>query len=136
VLGIPDADTAENDFGSANTVISPVSCAVPNRAPDAPKLSGGGLVRIEPSSLLHSIYGTLETEEEYFCNYEVNPEYELKFQAAGLRLTARGAQNEIRAAEIDGKRFYLATLFQPQLSSTPDRPHPVFLAFLKSIASC
>jgi len=133
VLGIPDADTAENDSGSANSVISPVSCAVPNRAPGAPKLSGGGRVCIEPSSLLHSIYGKLETVEEYFCNYEVNPEYEPKFRAAGLRFTARGSQNEIRAAEIDGKRFFLATLFQPQLSSTAEQPHPVFLAYLRAI---
>ena len=40
VLGIKDADTAENNSGSKNIVIYPVACAVPKRDKDAPKLSG------------------------------------------------------------------------------------------------
>ncbi len=40
VLGIKDADSAENNSGSKNIVIYPVACAVPNRAKGAPKLSG------------------------------------------------------------------------------------------------
>src|SRR5215472_16357157 len=40
VLGIADADTAENNSGSKNIVIYPVACAVPDRGPNQPKLSG------------------------------------------------------------------------------------------------
>ncbi len=131
MLGIPDADTGEHNSGSQNIVIMPVACAVPNRAPSAPKLSGAGCVRIEEGSLLGTIYESDAVDEEYFCNYEVNPEYEAKLEAAGLRVTARGPAGEARAVEISGHPFFLATLFQPQLSSTPDRPHPVFLAYLR-----
>jgi CTP synthase (UTP-ammonia lyase) len=131
VLGIPDADSGEHNSGSKNIVITPVSCAVPNRAPGAPKLSGAGGVRLEEDSLLRRIYDVDTVDEEYFCNYEVNPEYEGKLEAAGLRVTARGPASEARAVEIRGHRFFLATLFQPQLSSTPERPHPVFLAYLR-----
>ena len=35
VLGMKDADTAENNSGSKNIIIYPVACAVPNRAGDA-----------------------------------------------------------------------------------------------------
>ena len=131
MLGIADADSGEHDSGSKNIVITPVACAVPNRAPNAPKLSGAGQVRIEEGSLLRSIYDSDSVDEEYFCNYEVNPEYEGKLEAAGLSVTARGLQGEARAVEIRGHRFFLATLFQPQLSSTPVRPHPVLLAYLR-----
>jgi CTP synthase (UTP-ammonia lyase) len=131
VLGIPDADSGEHDSGSKNVVITPVACAVPNRAPNAPKLSGVGEVRLAEGSLLRSIYDSDTVHEEYFCNYEVNPEYEGKLEAAGLCVTARGLDSEARAVEIRGHRFFLATLFQPQLSSTADRPHPVFLAYLR-----
>jgi len=134
VLGIPDADTAENNSGSQHIVISPVACAVPYRSPGAPKLSGGGRIRIQPGSLLYSIHGRPEADEEYFCNYEVNPEFEVNMQRAGLRVSARGAQNEIRAIELPHHRFFLATLYQPQLSSTQDHPHPVLVAFLHAIA--
>ena len=129
-MGIADADTAENESGSRNIVIAPVLCAVPNRAPGDPKLVGAGRLSIESNSLLHRIYGRPETDEQYFCNYEVNPAFEARMQAAGLRIVARGPQGEARAAEIPGHRFFLATLFQPQLSSQPDRPHPVLIAFL------
>ncbi len=124
MLGIADADSGEHNSSSKNIVITPVSCAVPNRAPNAPKLSGAGQVRIEKGSLLRSIYDSDAVDEEYFCNYEVNPEYEGK-------LTARGSRGEARAVEMSGHPFFVATLFQPQLSSTPDRPHPVLLAYLR-----
>lgn len=131
MLGIPDASSGEYNSGSKNIVITAVSCAVPNRAPDAPKLSGAGRVRLEAGSLLHTIYDVDAVDEEYFCNYEVNPEYAGKLEAAGLRVTARGPDGEARAVEIRGHPFFVATLFQPQLSSTSDRPHPVFLAYLR-----
>ena len=57
VLGIKDADSAENNSGSKNIVIHPVACAVPDRKPNAPKLSGKiPEIRIRPGSYLHSFY--------------------------------------------------------------------------------
>ena len=44
--------------------------------------------------------------------------------------TATGDTGEVRAIEIPGHRFYIATLFQPQLSSTEETPHPIVLGFL------
>ncbi len=57
VLGIKDADTAENNSGSKNIVIYPVACAVPDRAKGAPKLSGAiPEIRLRPGSYLQSYY--------------------------------------------------------------------------------
>lgn len=113
-------------------MIWPVVCAVPNRAEGAPKLSGASHVRIKPASKLHAIYGREEADEEYFCNYEVNPEYERPLAAAGLNITAWGPNDEVRAAELPSHRFFLATLFQPQLSSTAEKPHPLIVAYLEA----
>lgn len=116
-------------------MIWPVSCAIPNRAPDQPKLHGKvGGIRVVPGSLLHRIYGRHEIEEGFFCNYEVNPKYEARFEETGLRISARGAGGEIRAIEAPAQRFFVATLFQPQLSSTPDAPHPIVVAFAHASA--
>ncbi|MGB7133227.1 MAG: hypothetical protein WBD59_20615, partial [Candidatus Sulfotelmatobacter sp.] len=76
VLGIADADSAENNSGSKNIVIYPVACAVPNRKGDSPKLSGMvPEIRLRPGSYLQSFYGKDEevVSEEFFCNFEVNP---------------------------------------------------------------
>lgn len=133
VLGIADADSAENNSGSKNIVIYPVACAVPNRAGGAPKLSGVvPEIRLRPGSYLQSFYGQEKVAEEFFCNFEINPEFEWASIEAGFPVVARGPQGEIRAIESPTNRFYVATLFQPQLSSKPDAPHPLILAFVQA----
>jgi len=133
VLGIKDADTAENNSGSKNIVIYPVACAVPKRAKDAPKLSGPiPEIQLRPGSYLHSFYMKDMVEEEFFCNFEVNPDYEWAAMEAGFPVVARGPQGEIRAIESPTHLFYIATLFQPQLSSKPKKPHPLVLAFVQA----
>ncbi len=136
VLGIADADSAENNSGSKNIVIYPVACAVPNRKGDAPKLSGMvPEIRLRPGSYLQSFYGKKEiVTEEFFCNFEVNPEYEWCAMEAGFPVVARGSQGEIRAIESPAHRFFIATLFQPQLSSTEKNPHPLVMAFVQAAA--
>lgn len=135
VLGIKDADTAENDSGSKNVIIYPVACAVANRKKDAPKLSGLiPEIRLRPGSYLQSFYTQDSATEEFFCNFEVNPEYEWAAMEAGFPVVARGAQGEIRAIESPTHRFYIATLFQPQHSSKPGKPHPLVLAFVQAAA--
>jgi CTP synthase (UTP-ammonia lyase) len=62
----------------------------------------------------------------------VNEEYERQYQAMGLRVSARGIHVETRAVELSDDPFFIATLFQPQLSSRPETPHPVWLAFLQA----
>jgi len=127
-----DADSAENASGSAHNVVTPLSCALPNRRENGPKGSGDEWLKIFPRTILHSAYGSGHSSEQYHCNYGVNEEYEKRFQAAGLCVSARGLQNEPRAVELGGHRFFVATLFQPQLSSTPEAPHPLLMAFMRA----
>ena len=135
VMGIKDADSAENNSGSKNIVIFPVACAVPDRKPNAPKLSGKiPEIRIRPGSYLHSFYNKDVVTEEFFCNFEVNPEFEWAIIEAGFPIVARGAQGEVRAIESPTHRFFIATLFQPQLSSKPGKPHPLIVEFLRAAA--
>jgi CTP synthase (UTP-ammonia lyase) len=135
VLGIADADSAENNSGSKNIVIYPVACAVPDRKGNAPKLSGVvPEIRLRPGSYLQSFYGKGKeiVTEEFFCNFEVNPDYEWATMEAGFPIVARGNQGEIRAIESPTHRFFIATLFQPQLSSAETSPHPLILAFVQA----
>jgi CTP synthase (UTP-ammonia lyase) len=135
VLNIKDADSAENNSGSKNIIIYPVACAVPDRKGNAPKLSGAvPEIRLRPGSYLQTFYGKDTATEEFFCNFEINPDFEWTAMEAGFPVVARGPQGEIRAIESPTHRFFLATLFQPQLSSTEKKPHPVVLAFVQAAA--
>lgn len=134
VLGIADADTAENNSGSQHIIIYPVACAVPDHG-KKPKLSGPvPQIRLRPGSYLHSFYSQEIVTEEFFCNFELNPEYEWAAMEAGFPVVARGEKGEVRAIESPTHRFFIATLFQPQLSSKPGNPHPLVLAFLQAAA--
>ncbi|HEY3615440.1 MAG TPA: hypothetical protein VGK96_01430 [Candidatus Sulfotelmatobacter sp.] len=137
VLHIADADSAENNSGSKNIIIYPVACPVPDRKSGALKLSGAiPDIRLRPGSYLQSFYGKDKEKvtEEFFCNFEINPDFEWAAMEAGFPVVARGEQGEIRAIESPTHRFYLATLFQPQLSSTEKKPHPIVLAFVQAAA--
>lgn len=135
VLGMRDATTAEDDPHAKNIVIYPVACAVPNRAPNAPKLSGMVTqIRLRPGSFLAKHYGKELIDEEFFCNYELNPEFEWMAMEAGFPIVARGSNEECRAIESPAHSFFIATLFQPQLSSREDAPHPLIVAFLQAAA--
>jgi CTP synthase (UTP-ammonia lyase) len=137
VLNIRDANSAENNSGSKNIIIYPVACAVPERKGDAPKLSGAvPEIRLRPGSYLQTFYGKNQdtVTEEFFCNFEINPDFEWAAMEAGFPVVARGPQGEIRAIESPTHRFFLATLFQPQLSSTEKKPHPIVLAFVQAAA--
>jgi CTP synthase (UTP-ammonia lyase) len=135
VVGIRDATTAEEDPKAKNIVIHPVACAVPNRDPKAPKLSGvTPKITLRPGSYLASYYGKEKVEEEFFCNYEVNPEFEWTAMEAGFPIVARGEQGECRAIESPAHLFFIATLYQPQLTSKEKKPHPLIVAFVQAVA--
>ena len=135
VLGVKDADSAENKSGSQNIVIYPVACAVPNRAGNAPKLSGVvPEIHIRRGSRLHSFYDEEIVAEEFFCNFEVNPEFERLMTKTGYIVVATGEKGEVRAIESPFHQFFFATLFQPQLSSKPGKPHPIIVQFIRAAA--
>jgi CTP synthase (UTP-ammonia lyase) len=131
-LRIPDADSAENAPASSHVVITPLTCAMPNRRAGGPKGSGDERLNVLPGTRVHALTGSGDGAEQYYCNYGVNEEYEERFQAAGLRVSARGPLGGIRAVELPDHRFFIATLFQPQLSSRPDAPHPLRIGFLRA----
>ena len=132
VMGLSDADTVENGETSAHWIVTPVACPAPDRRPGAPKLSGRRRLTLRPGSLLAGHYGAPSAEEEYFCNFEVNPEYVAAFEESGLLAAAFGEQRELRAVERAGHPFFMATLFQPQLGSQEGKPHPLLTAYLKA----
>ncbi len=90
-------------------------------------------ITLRPGSLAHSLHGRTEVEEEYFCNYQLNPEFQDDLEAAGLAITGRGPDGEARVVELPGRPFFLATLYLPQMRSRPGAPHPVIAAYVRAV---
>jgi CTP synthase (UTP-ammonia lyase) len=132
VLGVRDADSAENNPPSENIVISPVYCATPGAAPGTPQLAGPGVARPVAGTLIEALCGTAELYEVYFCSFEANTSFIPRWHEAGMQVAARGTDGEMRALELKLHPFFIGALFQPQLSSSFERPHPIVVGFLRA----
>lgn len=134
-MGLADADSAEHAVSSSNLLITAVACPMPDRSAGAPNLHGAARIRLRRGTRAREIYASDEVTERYFCNYEVNPAYRERLQAAGLTLSGFSQNGDIRIAELPAHPFFIATLFQPQLSSEAGRPHPLIAAFVQASAA-
>ncbi|MEW6211716.1 MAG: hypothetical protein AB1631_25390 [Acidobacteriota bacterium] len=94
-------------------------------------------IRLTPGSKAHEIYRReeAEVEEQFYCNYGLNPQYRDEIEKGEMKVTGVGLDVEARVIEIASHRFFICTLFVPQLSSTFDNPHPVIVAFLKAASA-
>ncbi|MEO6759504.1 MAG: gamma-glutamyl-gamma-aminobutyrate hydrolase family protein [Saprospiraceae bacterium] len=124
VAGMADADSAEHTGGAGNCVVVPVVCPI-STEPDRPKLSGGERVKFFNGSRLREIMNAEESQEQYFCNFEENPQFRARCEAAGLKVSAVNPTGVARAVELPDHPFFLATQFQPQLTVK----HPLLAAF-------
>jgi CTP synthase (UTP-ammonia lyase) len=112
-------------------VITPIACEAPG-AVLGPRLNGASTMRVVPGTQIERACGSGDLQGEYFCSFEVNKDYLDDWQSAGLRVAALGSDGEMRALELPDKRHFIATLFQPQLSSSFDRPHPIIVGYLRA----
>jgi CTP synthase (UTP-ammonia lyase) len=121
-MGITDAEHEETAPGASTLLISKLSCSLVGKTEK---------VQILPGSLAHQAYGDQEVNEQFGCNYGLNREYLEKLEERGLRITGVDADENARIVELSGHRFFMGTLFLPQLLSRPDRPHPLITAYMR-----
>jgi CTP synthase (UTP-ammonia lyase) len=125
VLGFTDAEHEESAPQASRLFISRLACSLAGRTMT---------IALPPDSMLARIYGQSSVQEEYLCNFGVNPDYVDIVRSGGLKVAGQDAEGTIRAVELPGHPFFVGTLFLPQLGSTPSHPHPVVSAFVKACA--
>jgi CTP synthase len=89
--------------------------------------------RLVRGSKAHQAYGTDLVYERHRHRYEVNNAYRDALERAGLLwsgLSPNGSLVEV--AEWTHHPFMVGTQFHPEFRSRPNRPHPLFVAFLAS----
>lgn len=91
-------------------------------------------VLLKPGSSAASFYARELVTEEYRCSFGLAAGYAPALARAGLLISGEDERGEPRIVELEQHPFYLATLFVPQLSSSPERPHPLFEAFITASA--
>ncbi len=87
-----------------------------------------------PGSRAFQVYGQAEVQERFYCNFGLNPAHQSEIEKAGLHSSGLDKNGEVRILELANHRFCIGTLFVPQMSSTPERPHPLVLSLVNTAA--
>lgn len=118
--GVRDAAHAELDPSAPDPVIAPLTCSL---------VEVTGRVLLREGSRLAALYGTSEATEGYHCRFGLSPRYAARLESGPLRASAWDEGGEVRAIELEGHPFFVATLFQPERSALVDRSHPIIEGF-------
>ncbi|MCZ3011446.1 hypothetical protein NYY91_18845, partial [Acinetobacter baumannii] len=77
-------------------------------------------------------YASLETEEGYRCSYGINPEFAQALLEGDLIPSGHDSAGDLRAVELLGHPFFVATLFQPERAALKGITPPLAVALLKA----
>jgi CTP synthase (UTP-ammonia lyase) len=125
VLGWADAEHAETSPDAARPVIVPLACAL---------VEVTDQVRLRPGSRIAAAYGATEATEGYRCRYGLNEAFRATLISGALRIAAEDDAGDIRALELQGHPFFVATLFQPERTALTGRLPPLVAAFARAAA--
>jgi CTP synthase (UTP-ammonia lyase) len=121
-MSIEDADHEESNPNASIPFISKLSYSL---------VGADELIEILSGSLAYRVYGKGEALERYSCNYSLNPKYQAQVSQGKLKIVGRNVEGTARLIELEERRFFMASLFLPQMNSTPGSPHPIILKYLE-----
>lgn len=136
VLGLIEASSSETNAASPHLVIDLME--------DQKKITNkGGTMRLGSypcklvrGSLAAKVYNKLNIEERHRHRYEFNNSYLEQIEAKGMKATGVNPDNNlVEIVEIPTHPFFIGVQFHPELRSTVENPHPLFVAFIKAAMS-
>lgn len=136
VAQIPDAWSIEFKNDAQNPIISIME--------EQKKISQmGGTMRlgaydctIKKNSLAYKIYNSECISERHRHRFEVNNAYLAQLEAAGMVVSGTNSKhNLVEIIELKNHPFFIGVQFHPELKSTVETPHPLFIEFINAAAT-
>ena len=133
VAGIKDANSGEFDELCANKVID----FMPGQSNDIDK---GGTLRlgsypcvIKSGTTMERCYKSELINERHRHRYEFNNSYRDVLSENGLTLSGMSPDGRlVETVELSERAFHVGVQYHPEFKSRPQRPHPLFLGFIKA----
>ncbi len=88
-------------------------------------------IKIRTDTRAYECYQKEEVEENYYCNFGINPNFKNKLVHPEIQVSGVDQGGEIRIIEVKKNDFFISTLFVPQTKSIRGRPHPIIKKFIK-----
>lgn len=108
----------------AEALIVPLSCSL---------VGAEATVVVRPGTLAATLLGAGPRVERFFCSYGLADRFVAALESAGLVFSAADADGSARIVELPGHPFFVASLFQPELSSDETSVHPLIRAFAGAV---
>ena len=124
VRGMTAADHAESNPNASLALISPLTCSL---------VGASETLTVAADSALRRAYGTDTITESYHCSYGLNPQLSSALFDEKLVPVAHDASGQVRAVELRGHTFFIATLFQPERRAMRGGVPPLVQAFVSAI---
>ena len=133
VSGMPDANSGEFDPDSAHKVIDFLPDQNDNVEKGGTLRLGAYPCRIAPGTQMSRCYDAELVYERHRHRYEFNNEYRGKLASDGLVLSGTSPDGSIvETVEIADHPFFVGVQFHPEFKSRPNKPHPLFLGFIRA----
>ena len=88
---------------------------------------------LKPDSLAAKAYGKSDVQERHRHRFEFNNKYREAFENNGMIFSGLSPEGKlVEIIEIKDHPFMLSTQFHPEFLSRPNRPHPLFVAFIQA----
>ncbi|MGI8600315.1 MAG: CTP synthase [Chitinophagaceae bacterium] len=133
ILGIENAHSTEMDPTAKNAVINMME------EQKAITLKGGTMrlgaypCVIKEGTLAHKIYGTTAISERHRHRYEFNNEFLDVYEQNGMIASGKNPQTDlVEIIELPQHPFFIGCQYHPELKSTVENPHPLFVHFIKA----
>jgi CTP synthase len=89
--------------------------------------------KLKKGSLMIEAYGAELIKERHRHRYEFNNEFLSAFEAAGMIATGCNPDTGlVEIVELPKHKWFVGVQFHPEYSSTVLKPHPIFMAFIKT----
>ena len=131
--GLPEANSGEFAPEGAQNVID----FMPGQSDTINK---GGTLRlgaypcvIAPDTTMARCYGLPQISERHRHRYELNNRFRQQLTDAGLTLSGTSPDGRlVETVELTDRPFYVGVQYHPEFKSRPNKPHPLFVGFVKA----
>jgi len=88
--------------------------------------------KITPDTNAYTAYHEEMIQERHRHRWELNNEFRDKLQKAGLKISGVNPDNDlVEIIELEDHPWFIGVQFHPELKSTVEHPHPLFVEFVK-----
>ncbi len=131
--GITDAHSGEFDAECPHKVIDYMPGQYAGIAKGGTLRLGSYPCVIKAGTTMAACYGETLIHERHRHRYEFNNDYRMALQEAGLCLSGSSPDDLlIETVELSSLPFYVGVQFHPEFKSRPNKPHPLFVGFIKA----